>query len=270
MAKKPEFTRFAKNSMPFLLALVLAFAVAVTFLGNWDTSLMTELERIVDWKYVGQASLEDAKADLEAEKQAIESEKQALQATKEELAEALSKAEELLGQLNAIKKDTQELIEKAEQEGAAVTDKIGELKDAYEKLESLEQQRWILPIQYEYVSSYFGYRNHPVDDVVKFHSGVDLAANYGVPIVASRSGTIKNTGYEADGAGYYVVIDHLDGYKTSYLHMARYIVEPGQFVVAGQIIGYCGSTGKSTGPHLHFNVLYNNEYVDPENYIDLK
>ena len=88
--------------------------------------------------------------------------------------------------------------------------------------------------------------------------------------MASRSGTIKNTGYEADGAGYYVVIDHLDGYKTSYLHMARYIVEPGQFVVAGQIIGYCGSTGKSTGPHLHFNVLYNNEYVDPENYIDLK
>ena len=259
-----------------MLALVLTFTVAVTFLGNRDTGLLTELERIVGWKFVGQASMENAKADLESEKQAIESEKQAIesekqamQATKEELTAALSKAEELLGQLNEIKKDTQELLDKAEKEGAAVSDKIGELKDAYEKLESLEQQRWILPIQYEYVSSYFGYRDHPVDDVVKFHSGVDLAANYGVPIVAARSGTVKSTGYEADGAGYYVVIDHLDNYKSSYLHMSRYIVEPGQFVVAGQIIGYCGSTGKSTGPHLHFSILYNNEYVDPEKYIDL-
>lgn len=259
---KPDFRKFAKNSLPFLLALVLAFAIALTFLANSDTHLLTELERFVDWKYVGQASIEDAKADLE-------SEKLALQLKQEELAEAMSQTEALLNQLNALKQDTQELLEKAEKSGETVTDKIGELKDAYEHLESLEQQRWVLPIQFEYVSSVFGYRNHPIDGVVKFHSGVDLAADYGVPIVAARSGTIKTAAYEAGGAGYYVVIDHLDGYMTRYLHMSRYIVQPGQFVVAGQIIGYCGSTGASTGPHLHFTVVKNGEYVDPENYIDL-
>ena len=255
------FSKFMKNSLPFLLALVFAFAIAVTFLSNSDTHLLTELERFVDWKYVGQASIEDAKAELE-------SEKLALQAKQEELAEAISQTEALMDELNAIKRDTLELLDQAAQAGVTVTEKVDELKDAYEQVETLGQQRWVLPIQFEYVSSYFGYRNHPIDGVVKFHSGMDLAADYGVPIVAARSGTIKTAEYEAGGAGYYVIIDHLDGYTTRYLHMTRYIVQPGQFVVAGQIIGYCGSTGASTGPHLHFSITKDGEYVDPENYID--
>ena len=98
---------------------------------------------------------------------------------------------------------------------------------------------------------------------------MDLAAPQGTPIYASRGGQVTTTAYEAGGAGYYVSINHLDGYATRYLHMTHYIVSPGQYVAAGQVIGYCGSTGGSTGPHLHFSVYYNGTAVNPAQYINI-
>ena len=73
--------------------------------------------------------------------------------------------------------------------------------------------------------------------------------------------------YQAGGAGYYVNINHGDGYQSIYMHMTRYIVKAGQYVEAGEIIGYVGSTGGSTGPHLHFGISYKGTYVDPLNFI---
>lgn len=101
------------------------------------------------------------------------------------------------------------------------------------------------------------------------HYGVDLSAPEGTPIYATRSGYISWTGYEEGGAGNYVQINHGDGYKSIYMHMTHYIVEQGQYVEAGQVIGYCGSTGGSTGPHLHFGISYNGEYVNPVGYINI-
>lgn len=98
---------------------------------------------------------------------------------------------------------------------------------------------------------------------------MDLAADPGTPIVASRSGTVTAAAYVEDNEGYYVNIDHLDGYESRYLHMSKYIVTEGQFVMAGQIIGYCGDSGAATGYHLHFGIYHNNEVVDPADYIDL-
>ena len=72
-----------------------------------------------------------------------------------------------------------------------------------------------------------------------------------------------------DSSGYYVVIDHLDGYRSVYMHMDKYIVGAGQFVVAGQLIGYCGNTGVSTGDHLHFGIYHNGQTVNPADYIDM-
>lgn len=125
---------------------------------------------------------------------------------------------------------------------------------------------WLVPISYNHFTSPFGYRKHPVYGDYRLHNGADLSAPAGTPIYASRSGKVSIATYGSSG-GYYVMINHMDGYSTAYLHMTHYIVKPGQDVQAGQLIGYCGSTGVSTGPHLHFSVYYNGVPVNPADYI---
>jgi murein DD-endopeptidase MepM/ murein hydrolase activator NlpD len=96
---------------------------------------------------------------------------------------------------------------------------------------------------------------------------VDLAAPEGTPIYASRSGTVTSASYNGS-SGYYVQIDHGDGYRSIYMHMTDYVVYGGQYVRQGEVIGYCGPTGVSTGPHLHFAITYNGNYVNPAQYIN--
>ena len=127
---------------------------------------------------------------------------------------------------------------------------------------------WVVPVDYVYISSPFGTRVHPITGVVTTNYGVDLAAYLGNPIYATRSGVVTQATYGASG-GYYVYIDHGDGFTSIYLHMTHYIVSAGDYVEAGQVIGYCGSTGASTGPHLHFGLIYNGAYVDPTKYVNL-
>ena len=89
----------------------------------------------------------------------------------------------------------------------------------------------------------------------------------GTPVYATRSGTVTVADYEWDGAGNYVFINHGDGYSSVYMHMDYYIVSVGEYVSAGEVIGYVGTTGLSEGPHLHFGIAYNGAYVNPANYI---
>ena len=116
------------------------------------------------------------------------------------------------------------------------------------------------------LTSPFGWRIHPVYGYEKFHYGVDLAAGEGTPIYAAAGGTVTVATYEAS-AGNYVMISHSGGFATSYMHMTHYIVTPGQYVSQGQVIGYVGSTGLSTGAHLHFAVYYNGKFVNPMLYL---
>ena len=94
-----------------------------------------------------------------------------------------------------------------------------------------------------------------------------MAAPQGTPIYATRAGKVTKTAYQAGGAGNYVSINHLDGFSSIYMHMTHYVVKKDQNVTAGQIIGYVGSTGVSTGPHLHFGISYAGTYVNPLAYI---
>ena len=126
---------------------------------------------------------------------------------------------------------------------------------------------WYMPVNYIRLTSPYGWRIHPVYGDRRFHSGVDLAANSGTPIYATRGGTVTKASYN-NSAGYYVTINHGDGFSSSYLHMTHYIVSEGQKVSAGQVIGYVGSTGTSTGAHLHFTIYYNGSTVNPANYIN--
>ena len=127
-------------------------------------------------------------------------------------------------------------------------------------------ESWRKPCSWIKLTSPYGYRTHPTTGQWKFHNGVDLANNQGTPIYAARSGKVTVATYGGT-YGYYVTINHGDGYSSLYAHMTHYIVSKGQTVKKGDVIGYMGSTGRSTGPHLHFSIFYNGSSVNPMNYI---
>jgi septal ring factor EnvC (AmiA/AmiB activator) len=113
------------------------------------------------------------------------------------------------------------------------------------------------------IASGFGYRIDPVYKTVKMHSGLDFAAPQGTPIYATANGTVKLAGNTGNGFGNHVVINHGYGYETLYGHMFKVKAVAGQKIKRGEIIGYVGSTGKSTGPHLHYEVHKNDKRLDP-------
>lgn len=235
-----------------------------------------------------------AKSELETEKEALEQSKDELDTAQVELTAKREKADELLNQLLAKGAEYDALLDAAEERASEVMAELDDLETKYDEAKEREYQQWLasqpttsptvgtagvpnqvdgvewlIPISYTRFSSPFGYRIHPIYGDWRFHYGVDLSAPQGTPIVASRGGQVTTTAYEAGGAGYYVSINHLDGFVTRYLHMTHYIVSPGEYVTAGQVIGYCGSTGGSTGPHLHFSVYYNGVAVNPAKYINI-
>jgi murein DD-endopeptidase MepM/ murein hydrolase activator NlpD len=112
-------------------------------------------------------------------------------------------------------------------------------------------------------SSPFGMRKHPITGQHKLHSGLDIAAPTGTPIKVPRSGTVTFAGWSG-GYGNYVVVDHGNGLQTAYAHLSAINVRKGQSVSAGTQLGKVGSTGMSTGPHLHFEVKRNGQFVDPK------
>jgi murein DD-endopeptidase MepM/ murein hydrolase activator NlpD len=113
------------------------------------------------------------------------------------------------------------------------------------------------------IASGFGYRIDPVYKVQKFHAGLDFTAPMGTPIYATADGVVKDASFNAGGYGNHVVINHGYGYQTLYGHMYRIKSHVGQTVKRGEVIGYVGSTGKSTGPHCHYEVHKNGVPVDP-------
>ena len=112
------------------------------------------------------------------------------------------------------------------------------------------------------LTSRFGKRADPFTGVASSHTGIDMACPTGTPIKAAMSGTVSFTGY-SNVYGKYVIIKHIDGYQTLYGHMSRIIAKKGQTVNQGTQIGLVGSTGYSTGPHLHFSVYKNGKLIDP-------
>ena len=119
----------------------------------------------------------------------------------------------------------------------------------------------VLPIN-GYITSGFGQRISPIDQTSEFHRGIDIAAPAGTPVVAAANGRVKlaaSTGL----LGLLVVIDHGDGYETWYAHNEYLLVKTGDWVLSGQAIALLGTTGRSTGPHLHYEVWKNGQAIDP-------
>ncbi|GAA4301075.1 M23 family metallopeptidase [Compostibacter hankyongensis] len=113
------------------------------------------------------------------------------------------------------------------------------------------------------IASGFGYRIDPIYKTVKYHTGLDFAAPTGTPVYATGDGKVSYAGRDNSGYGNHVIISHGYGYETLYAHMVRIKAKIGQHVKRGEVIGWVGSTGKSTGPHCHYEVIRNGNKVDP-------
>ncbi|MCL2126585.1 MAG: peptidoglycan DD-metalloendopeptidase family protein [Oscillospiraceae bacterium] len=216
-----------------------------------------------------------AKENLEITVQEKEAEKVLLEKKVDELNGQLDEASELISSIEATLETESELyaVESAEADRIQkeINTKVEELRKqeaaaaAASRVRGTGQLLWPCPSA-SYVSEGFGVRLHPVYNVYRQHWGVDIPANYGVSIIAADSGTVIISEYNSS-YGNYVVINHGNGMTTLYAHMSSRGVSVGQSVSKGQIIGYVGTTGVSTGPHLHFEVSVDGNKVDPEKYL---
>lgn len=127
---------------------------------------------------------------------------------------------------------------------------------------------WLRPCSYVKLTSPFGNREAPTAGASTYHQGVDLSAPKNTPVYATRSGRVTTATY-GNSAGWYITINHLDGFSSIYMHLESMVVSAGQTVSAGQLIGYVGKSGVATGYHLHFGISYNGVYVNPCSYVNL-
>lgn len=238
-------------------------------------------QRRLDEMRLAAEMVETTRAELESNKQELEASRDTLTAIQEELTDRRDDSDEILRQLAERQEEFQALLDESEAAQdelmREIAQKEKDLKAAQydEYLAKLAAQgnsppsnaTWITPVSGATLTSPFGKRVHPVLGYERMHNGIDLACPAGTPIYATRAGTVTTASYQAGGAGYYVSINHLDGFSSIYMHMTRYVVSKGQQVSAGQLIGYVGSTGISTGPHLHFGISYAGTYVNPLAYI---
>ncbi len=163
--------------------------------------------------------------------------------------------------------ETTEKLDKISKKLYVQSKSFDEIYDlAKNKVEMLSSIPAIQPIsnkKLKMIASGYGYRIDPVYKTMKFHEGIDFAAAHGTPIYATGNGTVKSAEMDNGGYGRCVVINHGFGYESRYGHCSRLNVRAGQKVKRGDVIGYVGSTGKSTGPHLHYEVLKGGKQINP-------
>ena len=220
--------------------------------------------------------VELCKQQLEAEKEILDEAKKDVEAEQASLEQMIAEKEKQMAAYEQNINDQQALAQEYEDEIAQQTAEIKALEDAVAaekaRLNSKTTQKydggmfaWPAP-SYTRISSDYGTRMHPTLHVEKFHSGIDLAAPGGSPILAAYNGTVVAAAYSTS-MGNYVMIDHGDNLYTIYMHASALYVSKGQTVSKGQKIAAVGTTGRSTGNHLHFGVRLNGNYVSPWNYL---
>ncbi|MCR5249179.1 MAG: peptidoglycan DD-metalloendopeptidase family protein [Lachnospiraceae bacterium] len=238
-------------------------------LSDYDRKKLREYQLVVD--------------NVRATKEVLEEEEGVLEATREAAREEEDNLNTLIAEKKAQIEEFEASIADQEDELAAWEAELDaqnaiiaqvEAQIAADKNALAEAQRlhynggkfaWPAP-QYTRISSPFGWRVHPITGVNKLHAGVDLAAPGGSPILAAYDGKVVSTGYNAS-MGNFVMIDHGDNLITVYMHASAVYVSNGQSVSRAQKIAAVGTTGNSTGNHLHFGVRLNGAYVDPMPYI---
>jgi murein DD-endopeptidase MepM/ murein hydrolase activator NlpD len=238
------------------------------------------LRRVSDKRQGDAARVNRLKAQLDAQQADVATQKQAADAARAAAADERDK----LQQLAAQQQQARDAAAGAEQaESTALGDAVAKHEEADAALQAesdriaaqlqaagdgpaLGDGTFIRPVPGP-ITSPFGYRTDPITGATAFHSGLDFGAPCGTPIKAAGTGSVVSAGFNSGGYGNMTLINHGNGLATLYGHQSSIIVSAGQSVTQGQVIGYVGSTGKSTGCHLHFEVRVNGNPVDPRGYL---
>lgn len=229
---------------------------------------MAELEQAKRELAEQQATLEDQRAEsdklilqMSAEYDALSEEYQEYERLEDEMSEQIKKTE--TDYFNALSK------EEAARQAELNRQNNNKVTSSSSSGVTTATGGFLYPLPYAVsITDAYGYRIHPLSGTYKWHNGVDFAAGSGTAIYATKSGTVTSACYN-EAYGNMVTINHGDGYSSLYGHMTNYIVSAGDYVTQGQTIGYVGSSGWSTGPHLHFTIYYNGADVNPMNYVSM-
>jgi len=244
----------------------------VESLSAYDRKMLDEYVESRELIELCKKELEEQKSLVEATKVGVESEKQALEELIVEKEKQITAYEtDINSKEAAIREYELDIAEQNEiisQLEAAVAEERRKLMEENGSVITYDggMFKWPAP-SYTRISSPFGWRLHPTLGVDKFHNGVDMAAPSGTKILAAYDGEVVAASYSAS-MGNYIMINHGDGLYTIYMHASALYVVRGDIVVKGEHIAAVGSTGRSTGPHLHFGVRLDGEYVDPMTYFE--
>ncbi len=283
---------------------------SVLFESRSFSDLLDRLDMIQEIMAADQLMLEQVQTlsqQLVDERAALEEEKQQLLAAKEELAalELQLEAQRAesdsyilqinsdIGLLNALRMEYEQLGDELQEQIDSVQTQYDAAKAEEEAARRRQQEAqnaagsstvtdgsssgvsasgFLFPLPAgagTFITDPYGYRYHPIDGIYKMHSGVDFAVAQGTSVYASKSGVVTVASYN-DINGNYIKLQHPDGSMTYYLHLDTFAVSAGDSVVQGQKIGTVGSTGNSTGPHLHFQIMINGAAVNPMDYVSLQ
>ena len=237
------------------------------------SSRMYLLQKIISSDIAMLQQLQKDEAEIKSRQEQLDAEMKEIKSTKAELEAKRARA-------NKLKEQRSYMLYKAQEEEQQSQSEYERLLAISENITAMLRNmessgggssssggtgRFMWPCRGE-ITSYFGWRTHPIFGTTKYHSGMDIAVDYGTSIMAADSGTVIYSGW-LGGYGYAVMIDHGSGLVTLYAHNQSLNVYEGQYVNKGTCIAYAGSTGYSTGPHCHFEVRLHGEVTEPLNYL---
>lgn len=215
--------------------------------------------------------LADKRSELLKEQEALSAKNTKLFSQNESMQKSLEEKTALYDELQTQLADIEENLGLKQDEGLDIPERLEKVKltndQAYLFLTQIPNGH---VVEDNGVTGNFGWRHHPILNKKEFHPGIDLRAALNTPIYAPANGVVEYAAYSNNGYGYSVILIHNFGFKTVYAHMMRKdVVKAGQFVKKGDLLGYTGNTGLSTGPHLHYEVRFINKLLDPKIFIDL-
>ena len=233
----------------------------VTEIAEYDNNKLNELKAYAAQVEALKKELEEENARLMVLKNEADSQMAVLQAKQAE-------SQRIIDGIKADIATFEKALAAQEAAEAAAREEIRRLTQASSKNTTYTGGAFTWPSVSNYITSPYGTRVHPVTGKVKTHTGIDIGASMGTSIFAAAGGTVIVSGWNSGGYGNYVVIDHGGGITTLYAHCSSLNVSKGQTVSKGQVIARVGSTGISTGPHLHFEVLKNGGHTNPMSYFN--
>ena len=245
-----------------------------------DTEILDNMKNAKEALESDKLTLESQRSELQSKKADLDAQNSQMRAKQNELNSSVAAAQMSAAEAQQAQKDAQAAIESDEMNYEAVKKQIQKMiAAAAASKPTLSFTGFICPLKsYSRISSEYGWRKNPVTGVNKLHAGTDFAAPAGTPIYAAASGYVQVAGWSSGGYGNYVIIYHgkmSDGvaYSTLYGHMRSVATSAGKYVKQGEIIGYVGSTGNSTGNHLHLEVWRGGSKanaVNPRGYIPMR